>query len=264
MNFRFKKRFVIIPALLVACFVFCRANYEVPILMYHRVGAGQHLNSSTDVSLQTFERQMEFLRIHHYNVISLLDLADLLRAQKRIPYNTVVITFDDGTLDNFENAFPVLKKMRFKATIFMITGNVGKEGWLSEEDLKILEGAGIQIGSHTHNHAFLPRVSIENAIAELQESRNRLEKILGHPIFLLSYPAGGVTKAVRQLSEQAGYQCAVTTNYASKRKEMWGGTRYDVMALRRVKISESRGSLFSFWLKVSGLYHLGKKRIPII
>ncbi|NJN81135.1 MAG: polysaccharide deacetylase family protein, partial [Caldilineaceae bacterium] len=56
-----------------------------------------------------------------------------------MPPNAVAITFDDGTIDNFELAFPVLKRMEFPAVIFMITDNIGKPGWLTEEDLKILD-----------------------------------------------------------------------------------------------------------------------------
>ena len=255
MNLYFKRRLLVIPAVLALGFCFYQANYETPILMYHRVGSDSGEAPSTIVSTRTFQRQMEFLKIHNYNVISLLDYADLLRSGRKIPFNTIVVTFDDGTLDNFKNAFPVLKKMHFKATIFMITGNIGKESWLSEEDLKILEAAGILIGSHTVHHAFLPKLSFEQMLFELQESRNRLEKILGHPVFLFSYPAGGVTEVSKHLAKNSGYQCAVTTNY--------GTSKSDVMALHRIKIGESSGSLVTFWIKTSGLYHLGKKRIEV-
>ena len=240
---------VILGSIAVACFVFCEAHYEVPVLMYHNVGRSEDA-SNNHVTAETFERQMEFLKVHRYRVMPLADLMDLIKSGEKIPANTVAITFDDGYLDNFENAFPILKKMGFKATIFMITRNIGEEEFLSEEDLKILDGAGITIGSHTVNHAYLPEMKLEDVLFELKQSRNRLEKILGHPVFLFSYPAGGFTEEIRSLVAQEGYQGAVTT-YRGRRK-------HDPYALKRIKVTEAGGSLFNFWAKTSGLYYLGK------
>lgn len=228
--------------------------YEAPILMYHRVEPATHDKyDSTRVSPSIFERQMEFLKVHGYRVIPLADLARQIAAGKPVPPKTVVLTFDDGTLDNFRYAFPVLKRMGFPATIFMITENIGREGWLGEEDLRILDESGIAIESHTVSHAFLPEKSDAEIIRELTESKKRLESLLGRPVELFSYPAGGVTPNIQRLVSAAGYKAAVTTNY--------GRERHNLFALHRVKATESGGSLFSFWAKVSGYYHLGKKRI---
>jgi len=249
-----KKRYFFIAALIAFLLFFYKSNYEVPILMYHHVGNPVD-GPGLSVSVETFENQMEFLKVHRYNVMSLPYLIELLKTGKAVPSKTVVITFDDGNLDNFKYAFPVLKKMKFPATIFMITGNINKEGWLSEEDLKILRESNIAIGSHTTSHAFLPNLKMEEAVPELRESKKKLEKTLFYPVTLFSYPAGGVTKEIKSLVEREGYAGAVTTNY--------GPGRHDPYALHRIKITEGRGSLFGFWVKVSGLYHLGKKRIPI-
>ncbi len=246
-------------ALVIVCisglFLFYNANHAVPVLMYHHVGkASEKLNLNVDA--ETFERQMEFLKIHHYRLMSFEDFIGHVQLGQPVPWNTVVITFDDGYLDNFTNAFPVLRKMDFPATIFMITGNIGKDGWLSAEDLNILESSGITIGSHTVNHAFLPELKKGEVVSELRQSRNQLEKILGHPVFLFSYPAGGVTQEVKKLVEEEGYHGAVTTNY--------GKSRRDVYALRRIKITERDGNLFSFWAKISGLYSLGRRHVKLI
>lgn len=248
------KRAAFAIVIILGGFLFFKSNYEVPILMYHHVGDPAE-KSSINVSTETFERQMEFLKVHRYHVITLEDLVGHYRLGQPVPWNTVAITFDDGYLDNFKNAFPALKKMGFPATIFVITGNIGKNAWLDEEDLRVLEASGITIGSHTANHAFFPDLKRDEIVSELQESRNRLEKILLHPVFLFSYPAGGVTKQSKALVAREGYRGAVTTNYGEKNRDLY--------ALHRIKATEANGSLFNFWLKVSGIYHLGKKRIPI-
>ena len=104
--------------------------------MYHHVGEDSE-GLSLNVSVETFERQMEFLKIHHYRVMPLEDLIGHIQSGKPAPWNAVVIAFDDGNLDNFTKAFPILRKRNFPATIFMITRNVGKKGWLSAEDLGV-------------------------------------------------------------------------------------------------------------------------------
>ena len=234
----------------IVLFGFGRTHYETPVLMYHRIAAPD--GSSLTVSPQTFERQMEFLKVHRYRVVSVENMFDTLRAGRSIREKTVAVTFDDGYLDNFQNAFPVLKKMGFPATIFMITNNIGKEGWLSEEDIKILDESGITVGSHTVNHAFLPDLKSEDAEYELKESKRMLERMLRHPVFTLSFPAGGFTEEVKAMAREAGYKGAVTTN--------WGRKAHDPYSLRRVKITEGHGSLTNFWLKVSGFYNLTRKK----
>ncbi len=226
---------------------------EVPILMYHRVDIDGG-DSGLVVTPETFERQMEFLKIHNYKVVPLADLVRDLKAGLHIPQQTIAITFDDGSADNFKNAFPVLRKLDFPATIFMITGNIGRDGWLTEEDLRILDQSGITIGSHTVNHAFLPDVTSQEAlIRETGESKRHLEDLLGHPVTLFSYPAGGFTERSRRCVIEQGYEGAVTTNH--------GHGRHDPYALHRIKVKDAGGNLFSFWIRTTGLYQIGKKRV---
>lgn len=238
--------------LILLALVFQRQFYEVPVLMYHRVELSDR-GSGVYVRPENFEKQMEFLKVHRYHVMPLETLVRELKAGHRIPPRSVAITFDDGTLDNIKNAFPVLKKMGFPAVVFMITENIGRPGWLSEEDLKILDEGGVSIGSHTLSHAFLPELSFSQVQEEIAGSKKILEGILGHEVALFSYPAGGVTPQIRELVEKAGYVGAVTTNY--------GKERHNPYALHRIKVGDSSGNLFNFLAKTSGFYSLGKKRV---
>lgn len=239
--------------LLVSCGLLAQRHlYEVPVLMYHLIDTPTK-GSSLYVSPDSFERQMEFLKLHRYHVVSLERLMTELKSGRSLPSKTVVITFDDGTIDNFRNAFPVLKKMGFPAAIFMITGNIGRPGWLNAEDLRILDESGVTIGSHTANHAFLPDLTIDQARQELMESKQTLEALLGHEVKYFSYPAGGGTPEIRQAVIDAGYAGAVTTNYFNQ--------KHDPYALHRIKVGDSARNLFNFWIKTSGFYRLGKKTV---
>lgn len=250
-----KKRFLLIALAAVSIVYVYAAYYRVPILMYHQIGPNP-ADSGLIVTPETFERQMEFLKIHHYQVLTMDELVDRLKNGHRPPFKSVVITFDDGFADNFDNAFPVLRKMGFPATIYMITNNINLDGWLSEEDLRILDGSNIEIGSHTLTHNFIPSITDPVLLeSEIVDSKRRLESILGHPVDQFSYPGGGYTLEAARIVEKAGYRGAVTTNHGKKSGNPYG--------LHRIKIKESSGNLFNFWLKTTGFYYLGKKRIHV-
>jgi peptidoglycan/xylan/chitin deacetylase (PgdA/CDA1 family) len=255
----FRKRFLLSSLLFLAALFFFRTHYQVPILMYHCIGKAGDSSSSPSglyVSVENFERQMEFLKVHRYNVVPLATVIEAVKRGERLPTKTVTITFDDGTMDNIDKAFPVLKKMDFPATIFMITSNIDREGWLTREDLRLLDESGVTIGSHTVTHAFLPKITTDAEIlTEVRDSKKMLEKILGRPVTLFSYPAGGFTKRSKEIVAEQGYEGAVTTNH--------GFATDDPFALHRIKIKNSGGSLFNFWIKTSGLYHLGRRRVPV-
>jgi peptidoglycan/xylan/chitin deacetylase (PgdA/CDA1 family) len=247
------KKIVFLSACLIGALLWAQTTlYAVPVLMYHRVDAPDR-GSSVVVSPEDFEKQMEFLKVHRYRVLPLADIFQAIREGKKIPRKTVAITFDDGTEDNIRYAFPVLYKLGLPATVFMITSQIDKPGWLTAEDLKIMDESGVAIGSHTVNHAFLPKLSAEEAKEEIHRSKRHLEAVLGHDVELFSYPAGGTTPEIEQWVQDAGYKGAVTTNY--------GKEKYRPFGLHRIKISSSSGNLFNFWIKISGFYHLGKKRV---
>ena len=104
------------------------------ILMYHRVNSpaslGRAMQPGMYVTPESFERQMAYLT-RHYSVISLQELADAVVSGEAPPARSVVLTFDDGWLDNFEHAFPVLKRYQLPATIFLATDyiNGNKSLW---------------------------------------------------------------------------------------------------------------------------------------
>ena len=111
---------ILVFVLVVAWAFFLQSNYIVPIIMYHSVKPQAGPTEMLCVPLNKFESQMRFLKQQKYNVITLEQLAGLIREGKSIPRKTVVITFDDGYKDNYTYAFPVLQKYGLPATIFII------------------------------------------------------------------------------------------------------------------------------------------------
>ena len=143
-----KKRLYIISAVVIVVIVgasiFLKSIYVVPVLMYHNIDE-HYAESKLSVSPESFHRQMKFLRQHRYKVVSLEELARLIVSDKHIPYGTVAVTFDDGYMNNYTNAFEVLKKYNIPATIFVPTDKVGSSGYMGW--VKECNGTGFKCSS---------------------------------------------------------------------------------------------------------------------
>lgn len=260
--FRVKKRALIAAAILIfatGLWLFLRAIYYPPILMYHSVNPPASYNMPMlTVSPRTFEKQMRFLREHNYNVITLEALANLIRGKKRIPSKTLTITLDDGYRDSYTHAFPILKKYQMPATIFIIINEVGRAQGdrLSWEEIKEMRDSGlITFGSHTLGPEPLVNIKSDTLVkSQIFDSKKILEEKLARPVNCFSYPEGLLNFRIRSLVQEAGYKVAVSTR---------PGKQYhnnDIFVLRRLRISEKASNMFIFWFETSGYYTFFKQR----
>jgi len=241
----------VVVLVLAVAWGFIRQQYLLPIAMYHSVAPSVPEGNRLIVSVKTFERQMEFLKEHKYNVISLEEAGELIGNKKKIPARTLVITFDDGYKDNYTYAFPVLRKYNLPATIFIIVNEVGRPDRLSWDQIKEMRDSGlVTFGSHTLSHPFLECVEDDQKLLEETEgSRRILQEKLGIPVNTFSYPCGRLNARVRECAINAGYKAAVATNPGKKM------VNNDIFALKRLRISENSANLFVFWAETSGYYN---------
>ena len=122
----------------------CEQGMKVLVLNYHKI---ENMNHSLSVPPWDFETQMKYLSDHGYTSISPDELYAALAGDGKLPDNPVLITFDDGYRDNYDNVFPILKKHKLKATIFVITSFLGKkEQYLTWEQAREMEKHGILEG----------------------------------------------------------------------------------------------------------------------
>jgi len=252
-----KKRIVsigIIICLVIGLGIYLDRVYSVPILMYHNVACGQK-QSRLDVSPMSFERQMRFLKQRGYNVLALSDYVELVKAGTKPKYKSVVITFDDAYGNNYSDAYPILKKYKIPATIFVVVDWVGKEKMMDWQMIKEVQQSGlIEIGSHTLSHATLPELNKENIVLEIKESKSILESKLSTNIRFISYPCGFFNAFIKETVKQAGYLGACATALDK------GVALDDIYAIRRIRVSNSADNMFVFWAQVSGYYTFFKDR----
>lgn len=242
-----KSLFLIWLFLGIGVYVILRMNYYPPVLMYHAIDENWD-KSRLSVSPRAFLKQMTFLREKGYRVVSLEEMADFVRKNQRPPSKSAAITFDDGFENNFLYAYPVFKKLNFPAVIFVVTDWIGKEGYLTAGQVKEMSDNGIEIGSHTKSHAWLPSLDVESLYREIYDSKKELEEITGREVRYFSYPLGGFNEKVIQMVKEAGYALAAATNPGKK------GGKDDKFAVKRLKIAMTSDNLLVFALEISGYY----------
>ena len=235
------------------------------ILMYHMVR--EHIHGAKFNKLRVkpieFEKQIAWLKAEGFNFVTMQELQDNWGNH---PEKTVAITFDDGYLDNLENAFPILEKYQAKATIYVVvdrhdrdwstykkahhnSGELAREPKLNDEQVQFVANSGlVEIGSHTLTHANLDKLNDEECLHELVDSKTQLEQLTQKSVNSFAYPFGIYSERDVRLAEQAGYSNAVTT------QEGIDGKMPDFMQLQRIKIS-GKDSLFAFKLRMK----LGKR-----
>lgn len=255
--FRPNKKFVIafgIGILAVGSMVVVRQQYLLPIVTYHSVKPKVPEGNGLTVSVRTFDRQMAFLKRHHYNVVPLEAVPAYIVGAQKVPARTLSITFDDGYEDNYTYAFPILKKYGIPATVFVIVEDIGKPGWLSWDEILEMQRSGlVSFGSHTLTHPFLAASSPEVQRKEIYDSKKLLEERLGVAVNSFAYPMGNFDARVRQTVHDAGYRVAVGTHPGRKYSNR------DVLLLKRLRISENAGNMFVFWFETSGYYSFIKE-----
>jgi peptidoglycan/xylan/chitin deacetylase (PgdA/CDA1 family) len=191
---------------------------ELPILTYHRIDRPAPREPAMErrltVAPADFAAQMRWLAAHGYHGVTERQVYDAVAHGRELPPRPVLVTFDDGYRDVLTYAVPVLERLHFPATAFVITNRTGDGAggpWLTWADLHRMERLGLDVGSHTVSHRNLTALPPAAARDELVRSRRALELHLGHPVQWFAYPFGGVDGPVAALTRQAGYVLAVTT-----------------------------------------------------
>lgn len=184
------------------------AEFNIPVLLYHRVG---YTGGPLCVTPERLSGDLSRLLGNGYSPITLQQFEDYIFKQKgSLPERPVLLTFDDGYRDNYEFAFPILQKYGAAATFFVITGMLGDSIRLSTEQIREMAKYRMSFGSHTINHQSLANLPLEKISLELNASKLALEDILGHEVTALAYPCGSYNQATIQVAQECGYLEAFT------------------------------------------------------
>ena len=190
---------------------------RIPVIMYHDIIEERGKGSVYfDCTREEFEKQLQFLEEKGAVPISLEQLHRHLTRGESVPYNAVVLTFDDNYQGFFDIAYPLLKQRNWPAAMFVHTNFVGdkanahpKMDW---ETLRALDADGlVTIGSHTKSHPDdMSKLPLSQQEEELRESKALLEEQLGHPVPYFAYPNGKGDAQTYEAARAAGYTMAFT------------------------------------------------------
>lgn len=200
---------------------------NIPILTYHKISDYREFGLTT-ISKKQFDLQMNYLKLNGYRPLCLKDL----KSERSLPEKPVIITFDDGYENVYQNAVPVLNKYDFKAVIFVVTNYIGQMNtWeaapfqqkfkhLSEDQIIDLNNNGHEIASHSKMHRYLPSLRNDRLIDEICGSKTYLESLLGEHVTSFCYPFGGFSKKIEKIVKKAGYHFATTNLKISTRNKV--------------------------------------------
>jgi peptidoglycan/xylan/chitin deacetylase (PgdA/CDA1 family) len=189
------------------------------IVAYHSIVPNAVPGDPYALTAQALREHVLWLLDSGFEIVPLSALVERLRpAGSGRGGRRVVLTFDDGYRDFATHAVPVLRDFGLPATVFLVTGLLGKAAaWsaggsgaalMTEAEVRACVGRGIRLGSHTCTHADLPTLGEEALRRELSDSRRRMEE-LGEDFFALSYPWGRCGSREAAAAKEAGYHCAV-------------------------------------------------------
>jgi FkbM family methyltransferase len=197
-------------------------GFDIPILLYHHLVAGNDVNPAAyEMSIGQFEQQLDLLEEWGFTPISFAKLLRIMVGLEPPKKRSVIITFDDAFRSFYKLALPALERRHMEATVFVPAGEIGGTNrWdaangyaprslMTEVELREINAAGMEIGSHGWAHRSLPGCSELEAREELVRSREHLGA-LGLTADIFAYPYGQHSPRCIAMVKAAGYRAAAS------------------------------------------------------
>jgi peptidoglycan/xylan/chitin deacetylase (PgdA/CDA1 family) len=187
-------------------------SVSVPVLTYHRVHSMPAIGQlDLIVDPTSFAAELAALHDAGYHTIHQSQLFDALYKGAPLPPKPIIISVDDGYVDDVRTILPDLQRLHMVATFFVITGRATEPGFLTADQIRQLDQAGMDVGDHTAHHVDLRLLTASELQSETAGSRQVLQGILGHPVYYFAYPFGAYNDTVVQALHAAGFTMAYTT-----------------------------------------------------
>lgn len=192
---------------------------RVPILMYHYLSTPPQdadiYRRDLSVTPENFEAQLAYLKEAGFTAVSLDDLSLHLAGQKLLPEKSIILTFDDGYVDNYRNAYPLLQKYGFSATFFLATWFIdsGDPNYVTWDNVREMHAGGMDFGAHSYRHFDMRGRDVDFLVYEIVGSKEAIEERTQETVRHFVYPAGHYDQQVIDVLQSAHFWTALTTSY---------------------------------------------------
>ncbi len=178
------------------------------VFMYHKFGVSKY--PSTSVTINQLEDHIKEFTTNNYNIVSLDFIVDTIINDGDLPNNTIGISVDDADKSFFEVGWPLFKKNNIPVTLFVTTGTIANnnKSYLNWNQIRKLKEEGVTIGAHSHTHAHMPDISIEDVKNEIELSNKIFLKELGEIPTLFAFPYGETNTDIMNLIKEYKFKVA--------------------------------------------------------
>lgn len=242
--------------------IFLYNNPKIPVLCYHNVATQEEKAAFPEeddwtITVDNFEEHLKYLKKHHYKTLTMDEFYNWKIGNLKLPYKSVLITFDDGFLSNYHYAFDLLKKYDMNATVFVVgsfidasntsswNGNI--KTYMTKEILNNLENEypNIEIYSHSYNLHYQGAINQEEEA--LQNDINKFNEFYKDTKFYC-YPFGQYNDKMENALEKSGYKLAF--RYGPNKKDYKKASRNDSnYEIPRLNVSHGM-EVFKFGLRL--------------
>ena len=229
---------------------------SAPILLYHAVGEPVEIEWPPSLILPAslFEAHLQYLIQEGYKVVSVEELVSLLHNGGNLD-KVIAMSFDDGYRNNHTDALPLLKKYNAKASFYVVHRDIGKTIYMDNDRLLDLLSNGMEIGSHTINHAPLALIDPKYLPWEVGSAKKFIEKNLdGYILKGIAYPNGGYNAKVIEAVKEYKFTYGLTGKVGANTHQSFQKAPYE---LQRISIVDDGNGLEGFKRRLERAYLWG-------
>ena len=178
------------------------------VFMYHKFGVSKY--PSTSVTLEQLESHLSEFTKEKYNILSLEYIVDTIINDGDLPDNVIGISVDDADKSFYEVGWPLFKKHNIPVTLFVTTGTIANnnKSYLNWDQIRELKDEGVKIGAHSHTHAHMPDITLEEAKKEIEISNKIFLKEIGEIPSLFAFPYGETNSELMNLIKDYKFKVA--------------------------------------------------------
>lgn len=220
---------VLIISIIILIYIY--REPKIPVLCYHNIATFEEKNNFPSeevwtIDVENFEEQLQYLQKNNYKTLTMKEFTDWKSGELNLPFKSVLITFDDGFLSNYQYAFPLLKKYNMNATVFIVGNFIenGKEIWTGNLNdymsLDLIEKSkqeypNIEFYSHSYNMHY--QGAIENLKeAEIESDIKEFNATVIENNDIYCYPFGAYNEKMLNALKNNEYKYAFVFGPTSK------------------------------------------------